>query len=736
MSQQLKKIRPTLSKPLPEPLQRIIEARHHNPFDILGLQKDATSYVYRAYKPGAWQLFIETENGLSPFTRLGNTDFFEWRGDAQQLNKHPALIQKNINGADKRFIDPYSFPPKVDHQQLNQFNSGSHWHCYRLLGNHQRIIDNTPGVEFLVWAPNAERVSIVGDFNHWDGRANPMANCGDSGVWFLFIPGDLNQQLYKYEIRNRDSSNIHIKSDPYAKQYQMRPDTASIITGPSEFNWSDQSWLMERERRQWLHSPASIYELHLGSWQRDGNNNFLNYRDIADRLVPYVQSLGFNYIQLMPVCEYPYDGSWGYQVTGYFAPTSRHGSADDLRYLIDLCHQHHLGVLLDWVPAHFPKDAHGLARFDGSALYEHEDPKRGEHRDWGTLIFNYGRNEVKNFLLSSAFYWLDEFHIDGLRVDAVASMLYLNYSREDGDWTPNIYGGKENLEAMDFIREANTVLHQYHPGVLTIAEESTSWPMVSHPVYLGGLGFSMKWNMGWMNDTLSYIANDPIYRQFNHDKLTFGLLYAFTENFVLPFSHDEVVHGKRSILGKMPGDEWQRFANVRLLYGYQFTQPGKKLLFMGCEFAQGEEWNFNQALDWHLLDYSLHQGVKTLVTDLNKLYLSEPALHQYDFNEKGFHWLDCHDSTQSVLSYLRYSDDDLIIVVLNFTPVVRHQYRVGVPKPGHYREILNTDSVYYGGSDISNGTQIKAEKIKTMGQEFSISLSLPPLGCILLKLNV
>lgn len=731
MSLSLKKV----TRSLPKPLQLIIEARHHNPFDILGLHKKLSFYIYRAYKPGARQLYIETETGLSPFTRIENTDFFEWRGNLQPPSTHPTLVQESIDGTETRFIDPYSFPVNVNHQQLDQFNNGSYWHCYRLLGNHQRTIDGIQGTEFLVWAPNAERVSVVGDFNQWDGRINPMANCGKSGVWYLFIPGNLNQQHYKYEIRNRDTGSIHLKSDPYAEQYQVRPDTASIISTPSQYRWSDQSWLTERERRQWLHAPASIYELHLGSWQRDENNRFLNYRDIADRLVPYVKSLGFNYIQLMPLCEYPYDGSWGYQVTGYFAPTSRHGNADDLRYLIDLCHQNHIGVLLDWVPAHFPKDAHGLARFDGSALYEHEDPKRGEHRDWGTLIFNYGRNEIKNFLLSSAFYWLDEFHIDGLRVDAVASMLYLDYSREDGDWTPNIHGSNENLEAIDFLREANTVLHRYHPGVLTVAEESTAWPMVSRPVYLGGLGFSMKWNMGWMNDTLAYISNDPIYRHYHHDKLTFGLLYAFSENFVLPFSHDEVVHEKRSMLNKMPGDEWQKFANLRLLYGYQFSQPGKKLLFMGCEFAQSEEWNFNQSLDWYLLDHKLHQGVKTLVTDLNQLYLSEPALHQYDFDAQGFCWLDCHDNTQSVLSYIRRSDNDFILAVINFTPVVRHQYRIGVPKEGSYREILNTDSVFYGGSNVSNGMNIVAEKTKTMAQNFSINLSLPPLSCILLKLN-
>ena len=715
------------------PLQLITDACHHNPGDILGLLKESNSYSYRVYKPGVQQLVIETGDGLSPMSRVKNTDFFEWRGDANLLKKHPLLIEKNFNGDETRYIDPYSFPLDIDHQALNKFNNGCHWHCYRLLGNHCKVIDTIPGVEFLVWAPNAERVSIVGDFNQWDGRVNPMNNCGDSGVWYLFIPGNLQNQLYKYEIRNRDSGDIFIKSDPYSQQYQLRPDTASVITPPSEFTWSDQAWLAEREQKQWLHTPASIYELHLGSWQRDAENNFLNYRDIADRLVPYVKTLGFNFIQLMPICEHPYDGSWGYQVTGYFAPTSRHGNADDLRYLIDLCHQNHIGVLLDWVPAHFPKDDHGLARFDGTALYEHDDPHRGEHRDWGTLIFNYGRNEVKNFLLSSAFYWLDEFHIDGLRVDAVASMLYLDYSREEGDWTPNIHGGNENLEAMEFLKQANTVLHHHHPGVLTIAEESTAWPMVSHPVYLGGLGFSMKWNMGWMNDTLSYISSDPIYRQFNHDKLTFGLMYAFTENFVLPFSHDEVVHEKRSMLNKMPGDEWQKFANLRLLYGYQFSQPGKKLLFMGCEFAQSEEWNFNQALNWHQLDNSLNQGVKALISDLNKLYSSEPALHQYDFDEKSFNWLDCHDSTQSVLSYLRFSDDDFIIAVLNFTPVVRHQYRIGVPRAGQYGEILNTDSVYYGGSDVSNGTHIEAERIKTMGQDFSISISLPPLACVLLK---
>jgi 1,4-alpha-glucan branching enzyme len=513
----------------------------------------------------------------------------------------------------------------------------------------------------------------------------------------------------------------------------MRPKTASVAVAEESYPWGDQQWLQRRRESNWLHAPVSIYEVHLGSWQRDEHNNFLDYRELAHRLVDYVKQTGFTHIELLPITEHPLDASWGYQTTGYFAATKRFGDADDFRYFVDHCHQHDIGVLLDWVPAHFPKDQHGLAFYDGSALYEHEDPRKGEHRDWGTLIYNYGRNEVKNFLLSSALFWLEEYHLDGLRVDAVASMLYLDYSREDHDWVPNVHGGNENLEAIEFLRELNRVTHQQHPGTVVIAEESTAWPQVTRPVDIGGLGFSMKWNMGWMHDTLSYMSHDPVHRHYHHDQLTFGLLYLFTENFVLPFSHDEVVHGKASMLYKMPGDEWQRFANLRLLYTYMFTYPGKKLLFMGCEFAQGDEWDNDRALDWYVLDYPNHQGVKKLVSDLNHLYKQQPALYHYDFDYQGFEWIDCHDTDQSVLSYLRKNDHDVMIVILNFTPVPRQNYRIGVPGAGDYVEVINSDSEYYAGGNVGNSGHISAEEIPWMNRSHSLLVTLPPLAGIVLK---
>ena len=563
------------------------------------------------------------------------------------------------------------------------------------------MVDGIPGVLFAVWAPNAERVSVVGDFNHWDGRCHPMRVRGGSGVWELFVPDLEPGALYKYEIRNRHSGAVVLKIDPYGQAFEQRPHTASIVTPEATYRWQDQDWLQRRRDHDWQHAPMSIYEVHLGSWQRGPEGEFLNYRELAERLVPYVAELGFTHIELLPVTEHPYDPSWGYQTTGYYAPTSRFGDPDDFRYFVDYCHQHGIGVFLDWVPAHFPKDAHGLARFDGTPLYEHEDPRRGEHLDWSTLIFNYGRNEVKNFLLSSAMYWLEEFHLDGLRVDAVASMLYLDYSRTD--WIPNQYGGRENLEAIDFLRELNIVVHEALPGVLMMAEESTSWPAVSRPVHDGGLGFDLKWNMGWMNDTLDYIAHEPMHRHYHHDQLTFSMMYAFTENFLLPLSHDEVVHGKQSMLHKMPGDEWQKFANLRVLYTYMFTHPGKKLLFMGTEFGQGMEWNSAQTLDWYVLDYPLHRGVSRLVADLNRLYCNSPALYHYEFDWQGFEWIDCHDADQSIVSFMRKSEDGYLVVIVNFTPVPRYNYRIGVPHTGRYREIFNSDSAYYGGSNVGNG---------------------------------
>ena len=711
--------------------QRILDARHHDPFDYLGKHPALDGVVIRAFIPDATRASII--DGNYQMQPLASTGLFEWHGNGELIPDRYQIHWQDRWGTPHTAYDPYCFPLQLSDFDIHLFGEGKHQHAYRMLGANPHIADDIPGILFVTWAPNAERVSVVGDFNEWDGRRHPMRIRGGSGIWELFMPGLLPGALYKYEIRNRDTGNIHIKSDPYARQFEMRPSTASIIAGQSSYLWNDSGWIQRRHHTHWLHQPMSIYEVHLGSWQCDENGYFLNYRELANRLVAYVKKLGFTHIELLPITEHPFDASWGYQTTGYFAATSRFGSPDDFRFFIDHCHQNDIGVILDWVPGHFPKDSHGLAQFDGTALYEHADPRRGEHREWGTLIFNYGRNEVKNFLVSNALYWLEEFHIDGLRVDAVASMLYLDYSRKEGEWDPNIHGGNENLEAIDFIRQLNELTHNLHPGTVILAEESTAWPMVSRPVWLGGLGFSMKWNMGWMHDTLEYMKKDPIYRHYHHDMLTFSQLYAFTENFILPFSHDEVVHGKGSMLNKMPGDEWQRFANLRLLYTYMFTHPGKKLLFMGSEFGQGKEWDHATALDWYVLDYPAHQGIQALVSNLNRLYTQSSALHYYDFEQQGFAWIDCHDSSQSILTYLRRSNNETLIIALNFTPTPRYNYRIGVPQAGGYEEILNSDSVYFGGSNTGNQPVTYADAIPWMNRPFSINITLPPLAGVIFR---
>ena len=713
---------------------RIVQARHHDPFSVLGRHAANGRELIRAYLPGADEVSIA--EGNIRLQRVAGTDLFEWYGDAGSIPGHYRLIWQDTGHCEHIAHDPYSFPPQLPDFDLHLFGEGRHRHAYRFLGAHTHEIDGIAGILFAVWAPNAERISVVGEFNHWDGRRHPMRVRGGSGVWELFIPDLEPDCLYKYEIRNRQTGELSLKADPYAQAFEVRPDTASIITAPCTYAWQDQAWMAQLPANDWQHRPMSIYEVHPGSWQRGPEGEFLSYRQLADKLVNYAKTMGFTHIELLPITEHPYDPSWGYQTTGYFAPTSRYGSPDDFRYFVDYCHRNNIGVLLDWVPAHFPKDAHGLARFDGTPLYEHEDPRLGEHLDWSTLIYNFGRNEVKNFLLSSALFWLDEMHIDGLRVDAVASMLYLDYSREDGEWVPNRYGGRENLEALDFLRELNVAVHEEHPGALMIAEESTSWPQVSRPTWSGGLGFDIKWNMGWMNDTLEYMAKDPLYRRYHQEMLTFSMLYAFTENFLLPFSHDEVTHGKQSMLNKMPGDEWQRFANLRALYTYMFCHPGKKLLFMGTEFGQGQEWDSAQTLDWYVLDFPLHQGVQRLVADLNRLYQQTPALFQYEFDWRGFDWIDCHDADNSVLSFLRRSDDTFVIVVINLTPTPHHDYRIGVPAAGEYAEIFNSDSTFYGGSNLGNGGRaLRTDEQPWMNQPFSLSLTLPPLAGIVLGLK-
>ncbi len=713
-------------------LIRLLEGRHHDPFSVLGVHPTGSGrVVVRTLQPEAEQVRIGGAEGPL-MQRLWDGPLFEWTGEAHLVAAHPVMHCRTHDGHVYEVIEPYSFAPQLTDFDLYLFGEGKHWHAWRFLGSRPHTVDGVEGALFAVWAPNAERVSVVGDFNNWDGRRHPMRIRGGSGVWEVFIPQLRAGELYKYELRNRHNGEIFLKSDPYARHFELRPNTSSRIAADSAHAWNDASWIERRRQSDWLHAPMAIYEVHLGSWQTAEDGTFLGYREIAHRLVEYVKRMGYTHIELMPITEHPFDGSWGYQTTGYFAPTARFGDPDDFRYFVDHCHAQGIGVLLDWVPAHFPKDAFALARFDGTPLYEHEDPRKGEHRDWGTLIFNFGRNEVKNFLLTSALYWIEEFHLDGLRVDAVASMLYLDYSREDGDWVPNPYGGRENIEAIEFLREVNHVIHGEHPGVAVIAEESTSWPQVTRPTWVGGLGFSMKWNMGWMNDSLRYFSLDPIYRQYHHNDLTFGLLYSFSENFVLPFSHDEVVHGKGSMLGKMPGDEWRRFANLRLLYTYQYAYPGKKLLFMGCEFGQGAEWDSTKGLDWWLLQYPLHQGVQKLVSDLNHLYTGDAALHRHDFEGQGFEWIDCHDAGQSIISFLRRSGEDILIAVFNFTPIVRENYRIGVPEGGRYVEVLNSDSSHYGGSNVGNG-QLVADERPWMGRSHSLNLTLPPLAGMLLR---
>ena len=633
-------------------------------------------------------------------------------------------------------IDPYQFGQVLSDVDLHLFAEGTHYRAWERFGAHRMTIGVVTGVHFAVWAPNAQRVSVIGGFNRWDGRAHVMRRLVPSGVWELFIPDLADGEGYKFEVRTHAGHLLH-KADPYARRFEVPPKTASVIWSDGRYEWRDQDWMHERASRDaWRERPVSVYEVHPGSWQRvpEEGNRFQTYRELAASLVPYVREMGFTHIELMPIMEHPFAGSWGYQVIGFFAPTSRFGTPDDLRYFVDQCHAHGIGVILDWVPGHFPKDRHGLAEFDGTALYEHVDPRKGEHQDWGTLVFNYGRNEVRSFLFSNALFWLEEFHIDGLRVDAVASMLYLDYSREAGEWIPNQFGGRENLEAVSFLQQLNTLTHGRVPGTITVAEESTSWPAVSRPVYVGGLGFSYKWNMGWMNDILQYTKEDPVYRRWHHGQVTFSALYAFTENFVLPFSHDEVVHGKGSMLSRMPGDTWQKHATLRALYGYMYGHPGKKLMFMGCEFGQWREWNHDESLDWHLLNDRMHASLRRWVQDLNHAYQRERSLHEVDFEASGFQWIDCQDHENSVILMIRRARDpqDCTVMVTNFTPVSRPGYRLGVPVGGRYREILNSDSEIYGGSNTGNWGGVDAEARPMHGFDYSISLVVPPLGFVML----
>jgi 1,4-alpha-glucan branching enzyme len=725
------------SAPLEE-IESLLNAEHSDPFHILGAHivewEEKPAIAVRAYLPGAERVWVLRDSGAFAAQRIHADGFFEaiFPNETQVF---PYRLRASYgNGNEPEFEDPYRFPPLLSEFDLYLLGEGTHYESYEKLGAHLMEVEGVRGVAFAVWAPNAQRVSVVGNFNNWDGRRHPMRSRGSSGVWELFLPGLREGELYKYEVKGRNAY-LGVKADPYAFYAEVRPNTASIVRNIDDYTWQDQVWMESRAHRKPLKSSLSIYEVHLGSWRRGERNRLLSYRELAEQLVDYASQMGYTHLELMPVMEHPLDESWGYQTTGYFAPTSRHGTPQDFMYFVDYCHQHGIGLILDWVPAHFPSDAHGLAYFDGTHLYEHEDPRLREHPDWGTRIFNYGRPEVVNLLLSSALFWLEKYHVDGLRVDAVASMLYLDYSRKPGQWIPNRYGGNENLAAIEFIQRFNELSHKDRPGVLTIAEESTAWPGVSRPAHLGGLGFSLKWNMGWMHDTLLYFSKNPIHRKYHHHNLTFALLYAFSENFVLVLSHDEVVYGKRALLAKMPGDVWQQFANLRSLYAFQFTHPGKKMLFMGGEFGQWNEWNLKQSLDWNLLDYEPHRQIKQLVADLNCLYNAEPSLYEVDFEWQGFQWIDFHDTDNSVIAFLRRARDpnDYLVVVCNFTPVPRAHYRIGVPEQCFYREVLNTDATKYGGSGVANSPGQQAVPTPWQNQPCLIEITLPPLGVAVFK---
>jgi 1,4-alpha-glucan branching enzyme len=721
-------------------VSRFIRGIHSDPFSILGPHRVGDDLEIRVFRPDARAVDIvlngEAEKPIAA-ERIQQDGFFcaTVPGLSRDVAYH--LRVTGWDGSQQLTRDPYQYGPIMGEVDLHLFAEGQDWKIYEKFGAHLRTVGDAVGVYFAVWAPNAQRVSVVGDFNNWDGRVNPMRKLIGSGVWELFVPGIKQGAHYKFEIRTPTDA-VLLKSDPFAFFNQHGKATASLVYDLERYTWNDGEWMEARRKKNWPQSPISIYEVHLGSWRRktEEGNRQLSYLELAEELLAYVLEMGYTHIELLPVAEHPFEGSWGYQVTNYYAPTSRFGPPDDLRHFIDKCHQAGIGVIMDWVPAHFPKDAHALAEFDGTDLYEHMDPRQGEHQDWGTLIFNYGRNEVRNFLIGNALFWLDKYHIDGLRVDAVASMLYLDYSRKPGQWIPNVYGGRENLDAIYFLKRFNEVCYERFPGIVTIAEESTAWPGVTRPTYLGGLGFGFKWNMGWMHDFLHYMSIDPIYRRYHHGNITFSLLYAFQENFILVLSHDEVVYGKRSLLSKMPGDEWQKFANLRMFLAWMCGQPGKKLLFMGGEFGQPNEWNHDTSLDWELLKLPRHDGLRRLVQHLNYVYKNEPALWQLDDTYEGFDWIDFHDADNSVVSFLRKSrDGDMMAFVVNATPVVRYNYRLGVPETGFYSEIINTDAETYGGSNVGNFGGIRTEDIPWMAREHSILIHLPPLATVGFKLQ-
>jgi 1,4-alpha-glucan branching enzyme len=715
-----------------EELNILINSDHRDPHHILGLHKYNNKYCINAYWPYAKQVSIIdlTNSKMIKMEKIHDSGFFTKVINEEIRYK---FHMKDYEGNEWELEDSYRFEGSITDVDLYLYGQGTHYEIYKKLGAHITEKEGVKGVNFAVWAPNATRVSVIGDFNHWDGRIHQMKGLGSSGIYELFIPSLVAGEKYKFEIKTKEGDLLE-KSDPYGNYSELRPKTASIITNLDSYSWCDDRWLANRTETDILNSPVSIYEVHLGSWKKKQDKDFVNYKEIAHELVDYVKYMGYTHIELLPISEHPYDGSWGYQVVGYYSTTSRFGTPEDFMYFVDYCHKNSIGVILDWVPAHFPKDKHGLIKFDGTSLYEHDDPRKGEHPHWGTMIFNYGRNEVNNFLIANALFWLNEFHIDGLRVDAVASMLYLDYGKEDGEWIPNCDGGRENFEAVEFLKHLNSIVYEKYPGIMMIAEESTSWTGVSRPTFTGGLGFGLKWNMGWMNDFLRYMQKDPIHRKFHHNDLTFSMVYAYTENFILVLSHDEVVHGKGSMIGKMPGDYWQKFANLRAAYGFMYGHPGKKLQFMGNEFAQFNEWSEENSLHWHLLEYDCHKQMQDYIRDLNKLYQTEIAFWYDDFTSNGFEWINCSDNEESIITFIRRGKniEDTLVFICNFTPIPRTMHRVGVPYKGKYVEILNSDDNKYGGSGVINNS-ISSKAIQWDGKNHAIDIKVPPLGVSILK---
>ncbi len=719
-------------------VEALVQGTHNNPHHILGMHECIDDVYINAYLPGAKVVTATDISTKKKYTLVADRvpGFFSVVIKDKQRFDYKLNV-KFDSGEELSYIDPYIFEPVIDPIDVSLFNEGKHYNIYEKMGAHPLTVDGVEGVMFAVWAPNAERVSVVGNFNNWDGRRHPMRKIDYSGIFEIFIPGKYVGEIYKYEICSK-SGKVFMKSDPYAFSSELRPANASRIVDLS-YKWKDSQWMKDRESKDIIAQPMAVYEMHIGAWKRpDDGREFYNYRDIAHLLADYLVEMNYNYVELMPVMEHPYDPSWGYQVTGYYAPTSRYGNPDDFMYFVDYLHGKGIGVIIDWVPAHFPKDDHGLGRFDGTALYEHEDPRKGEHPHWGTYVYNYGRNEVKNFLVANALYWAEKYHVDGIRMDAVASMLYLDYGRNGGEWIPNVYGGNENLEAIDFIKELNQKMHELHKGVIMIAEESTAWPMMTHSVEEGGLGFDYKWNMGWMNDFLGYIKLDPLYRKYHHNDLTFSMVYAYSENFVLVLSHDEVVHEKGSMITKMPGGYEDKFSNLRVAYGYMMTHPGKKLLFMGQEIAQFAEFNEGAEVDWSLFEFDAHVYMQGYVKELNKLYKTEPALYELDNSPEGFEWINCNSANTSLLSFMRKGkkEEDTLVVICNFTPIEHKAYKLATPSGGKWQEIFSSDNSKFGGEGRNNKTAKQAKKDACDGQEHYISVVVPPLSITVFKKKI